>query len=500
MLRMANLPARSLLAATLFLLPLLRAQEPSGQLDASPTLFTVMAALNASGFDEGMQSPNNHPLRRQVREWIAQRNPPSLQKIRDFIRERRADSPAVELSRYVTLALCLDGPPNFKPRFHPQMMPPETVPLEGLVPLLVRFYQEAELEEAFRRAQPYIDQIIAQYHEPVTQAILEANVYLRNPTSGLRGRRFQIFVELLAPPNYVISRMLGDDFFVVVTPSARPRVRDIRRAYLDHLIDPLVIRYGPSLDAKKPLADLALAAPLLPEEYKNDFSRLAAKSAVYAIEARLDRAQGQAIVDQAMREGYILTAAFYEALPAYEKQEESFNLYFRRMIESIDLAREDRRIEKIEFASAPTPRKAAAPTEPAVPQEEKDLQQAEKLYETRDLDAASELFRRVYSSNAARPLKARAAYGLGRIAAQRKQFDLSQQWFERTLELDPEPFERAWALVYLGRLARAAHDPETAVRHYQAALSVEGASEAARNAARSELAQVTEQLKQREAP
>lgn len=497
----AILRMNPLLAAALSLsLFAARAQEPPGQLDASPTLFTVMAALNASGFDEGLRSPNSHPLRRQILEWIAQRNPPSLQKIRDYIADRRADSPAAELSRYVTLALCLDGPPNFKPRFQAQMMPPETVALEGLIPLLAQFYQEAELEEAFRRAQPFYEQVIAQYHRPVTEAIFEANVYLRNPTSGLRGRRFQIFVELLAPPNYVISRLLGDDFFVVVTPSARPRVRDIRHSYLDHLIDPLVIRYGPALDAKKPLADLALAAPLLPEEYKNDFSRLAAKSAVYAVEARLDRAQGQAIVDQAMREGYILTAAFHEALQAYEKQEESFNLYFRRMIESIDLAREDKRIEKIEFASAPAARKAASPPQPAVPQEEKDLEQAEKFYEARDLDAAGELFRRVYGSDAAPPLKARAAYGLGRIAAQRKQLDLSQQWFERTLELDPEPFERAWALVYLGRLARAARDLEAAVRHYQAALAVEGSSEAARNAARSELAQVAEQLKQRQEP
>lgn len=499
MLRTASLRTGSLLAVLFLLTSSAPAQEPAGQLDASPTLFTVMAALNASGFDEGLRSPNSHPLRRQILDWIARRNPPSLEKIRDYIADRRADSPAVELSRYVTLALCLDGPPNFRPRFHPQQMPPETVPLEGLIPLLAKFYQEAELEEAFRRAQPYFEQVIAQYHEPVTQAIFEANVYLRNPTSGLRGRRFQIFVELLAPPNYVISRLLGDDFFVVVTPSARPRIRDIRHSYLDHLIDPLVIRYGPALDAKKPLADLALAAPLLPEEYKNDFSRLAAKSAVYAVEARLDRAQGRAIVDQAMREGYILTAAFYEALDAYEKQEESFNLYFRKMIESIDLAREDKRIEKIEFASAPAPRNPPQP-KPAAPQEELDLEQAEKFYEARDFDAAGELFRRVYASSAAPPLKARAAYGLGRIAAQRKQFDLSQQWFERTLELDPEPFERAWALVYLGRLARAARDAEAAMRHYQAALAVEGASEAARAAARNELAQVAEQLKQRQAP
>lgn len=493
---------RTLIPAALFLLlaPALPGQQPAGQLDASPALFTVMTALNAAGYTEGLQSPNTHPLRRQMIAWVEQRKPPSLDKIRDFITERRADNPSTELTRYITLALSTTGPPNFKPRFDPNLMPPETLPLEGLLPLLARFHREAQLDEAFQRAQPWFEQIIAQYHQPVTEAIFEANSYLRNPTSGLRGRRFQIFIELLAPPNFVISRLLGDDFFVIVTPSPHPRVRDIRHAYLDHLIDPLTIRYGPALDAKKPLADLALGSPLLAEEYKNDFSRLAAKSAVYAVEARLARAQGPALVQQAMREGYILTAAFYDALEAYEKQEESFALYFRKMIESIDLAREDRRIAQIEFASAPAVRRVETPKSAPQSPAEKDLEQAEKLYDARDFEAAGVLFRRVYSSDAAPPLKARAAYGLGRIAAQQKNLDLSQQWFERTLELNPEPFERSWALVYLGRLARAARDPELAMRHYKAALAVEGASDAARKAAQAELAQVAAQLQPPQAP
>jgi len=210
---------RTLIPAALLILaaPALPAQQPPGQLDASPALFTVMAALNSAGYSEGLQSPNTHPLRRQMIAWVEQRKPPSLDKIRDFITERRADNPSTELARYITLALSTTGPPSFKPRFDPNLMPPETLPLEGLLPLLARFHREAELDEAFQRAQPWFEQVISQYHQPVTEAILEANSYLRNPTSGLRGRRFQVFVELLAPPNFVISRLLGDDFFVTNT-------------------------------------------------------------------------------------------------------------------------------------------------------------------------------------------------------------------------------------------------------------------------------------------
>ena len=41
-----------------------RAGTPErGQLDASPTLFTVMAAINLAGYDADLSSPNSDPLR-----------------------------------------------------------------------------------------------------------------------------------------------------------------------------------------------------------------------------------------------------------------------------------------------------------------------------------------------------------------------------------------------------------------------------------------------------
>mgnify|MGYP003379431656 CR=1 FL=1 len=74
---------------------------------------------------------------------------------------------------------------------------------------------EAELAAAWRQAQPAIEQMIAGYHSQVLQAVFDANAYLRNPTSGSRGRRFQIFLDVLAAPNQVHTRSFGDDYFVV---------------------------------------------------------------------------------------------------------------------------------------------------------------------------------------------------------------------------------------------------------------------------------------------
>lgn len=483
--------------------PPLAGQSQLGQLDASPTLFSVLAAVNAAGYDDGINSPNSHPLRAQVRQWIAQRKPASLDALKRFIDAHHADSPAADLSQYVTFALSVDSPPDFKPRFAPNLMPPEAAALEGFSELLSRFHREAELDEAFRRAQPAFEQAIERYHRPVAEAVLQANAYLRNPTSGMRGRRFQVFVDLLGAPNFVLSRSLGDDYFVVVTPSPEPRIRDIRHAYLDYLIDPLAIRGAALLDKKKGLADLALASPILAEDYRNDFVRLAGMCAVHAVEARLDSRDGPALVQRSMSEGFILTAYFYEALAAYEKQEQSFRLYFPTMLEAIDVAKEDKRIAQVEFVSERTVRKVQPPPPPAAPRLEGAallVAQAEDLYTKRDLKAAAQAFRQALQQPAPKPVQAKATFGLARIAALEKNPELAQQMFERTLELEPEPFERAWTSVYLARLARAAQDIPAAAKYYQAALAVPGASEGAVKAAQSEMATLPPAPPQRKDP
>jgi tetratricopeptide (TPR) repeat protein len=467
------------------------AQPSASQLDASPALFSVLAAINATGYNDGLNSPNTHPLRAQMRQWVAQRKPASLAAITRFREAHRADSPAAELSQYVTFALSVSAPPDFKPRFSPDRMPPEAAQLEGFAELIARFHQEAEIDEAFRRAQPSFEQVIERYHRPVAEAVFEANAYLRNPTSGMTGRRFQVVIDLLGAPNFVLSRSLGDDYSVVVTASPEPRIRDIRHAYLDYLIDPLAIRNSAALDKRKDLGELALASPLLGEAYRNDFVRLAGMCAVNAVEARLDRRNGPALVERFMSEGFILTAYFYEALSSYEKQEQSFRLYFPTLVEGIDVAKEDKRIAQVQFASERAVRKVQAPPPPQAPElagAELLVARAEDLYTKRDLPAAAAIYRQALQASAPKPIHAKAMFGLARIAALEKNPELSQQLFERLLELDPEPFERAWTFVYLARLARAAQDPPAAAKYYQTALAVAGASEGVLKAAQSELA------------
>ena len=60
---------------------------------------------------------------------------------------------------------------------------------------------------------------------------------------------------------------------------------------------------------------------------------------------------------------------------------------------------------------------------------------------------------------------------------------MAERLFQKTLDLGPEPTIKAWALVYLGRLAVAAGERDQAMQYFQSALKVEGASAATQKAA-----------------
>jgi len=491
-------PLTFVLAAGLMLspTPLLRAQgAPQGnQLDANLTLFTVLAAINAAGYDAELDSPSNHPLRKAVREAVLARKPASLERLKSLFQARRAWNWNAELSQYISYALSIEGPPSFKPRFSPNRMPPDTIVFEGLSPLLAEFYEEAGIEDLWQRSQPAFDEAIERYHAPITKALFEANMYLRNPTSGMAGRRFQVIIDLLGAPNQVQTRSFADDYYVVVTHGPRTRVEEVRHAYLHYLLDPLAIRYQQNLEPKRGLGDLAHASPILNEAYKNDFVLLAGMSLVKAVEARIDRTLGVRHVEQAMSEGFILAAYFYEALAGYEKQEQAFRLYVPALFDQIDLRKEDERIARVQFASKEQQRvvKPKAPEPPPMNEMEKSLAAAEELYQKRDFAGARALFQGVLRETPVPGTHAKAWFGLARIAALEKDPERALEFFQKTLESTPEAFEKGWAHIYLARFAMATTEPdvEAARRHYEAALAVDGVSDGARKAAQSELARL----------
>ena len=306
------------------------------------------------------------------------------------------------------------------------------------------------------------------------------------------GRHFQVYFDVLTPPNVVQTRSYADDYFVVVSPAVEPRVQDIRHAYLYFLIDPLGTKYGMELKEKSALADFAAAAPALGENFKDDFVLLSVASLVKAIESRMTH--NPALVDQSLHEGYILTPYFTEQLIAYEKQPESMKLYFPKMVSAISLRKERKRLSEVQFSPAPAPRTVAAMTKPAtLSAAARTLEDAEDaLYQKQDLPRAQDLYQKSLDQPGDNSEHARAYYGLARIALQQKNFDRAEQLFKKTTESSPDAVTRGWSAYYLGQMAMNQNPPDAAEagRRFRETLAIEGANPKSRELAQKALDQL----------
>ena len=463
-----------------------RALPPSteNQFSVSLTMFSTLAAINAAGYDAGLNSPVNqrYKVRGQIRDALTQRKIPCLQELKDFYKEHRKGSDSAELGQYISFALMAGDAPNFA---LPSEVPPDVEPLRGFSDLLARFYKQADLEDLWNRAQPAYQQAMTEYQEPVISTLFEANGYLRNP-SGYLGRRFQIYLDLLGAPDQVQVRSYRDDYYVVITPTNAPVIDEIRDAYLAYLLDPLTFKYTEIIKQKQALAKFAQEAPALDLAYKDDFSLLVTKCLIKAIDSRLMHGtaeQKQAFVNEAVRDGFILTAAFSDLLPAYEKQPDAFRMYYPDLIAAVDVHKEQKRLKDVQFAQTLPPRIIAPPAKMEIDPAEQSLESAEGMYEQGDYDNALKVFKKVFEQTTDKSMQGRAYYGLARIAVRQNRKDAAVELFQKTADVNPNPAITAWAHVYLGRLALAAGDPARANSQFKMALAMNGASAMAREAA-----------------
>jgi tetratricopeptide (TPR) repeat protein len=225
----------------------------------------------------------------------------------------------------------------------------------------------------------------------------------------------------------------------------------------------------------------------LDETYKNDFVLLATECVIKAVESRLARGpKKQELVNQALSQGFVLTPALADGLAVYEKQPESLRNYFPDLLGLIDLEHEDRRLQKVQFASEATVHKAKsapAPPAPVLSASAKSLGEAEASYNSRNLTAARASYEKALEQPAENSVHARAYYGLARIAALDHDPELAEKLFQKTLEMSPDDETKSWAYLYLGRLSDAAGEREQAEKHYREALAVRGAPEQVKAAA-----------------
>jgi hypothetical protein len=115
--------------------PSAHAQQQEGNviLESSEQVFCVMAALNASGYDAGLGSSTGDDTRQEARKYLDKFHAPVAKRLENFYSEHRVEGdPGAGLGQYVSLALLLGPPPDFKLAVPQTDLPPDAKAVSGL--------------------------------------------------------------------------------------------------------------------------------------------------------------------------------------------------------------------------------------------------------------------------------------------------------------------------------------------------------------------------------
>ena len=470
------------------------AVDVAAEIDRDLRVFTVMAALNASGFDVEF-APQYHPVRQLVREQLTDLDPDLSSRLSEFYEDNRGNSTHEdEVTRYISLALNLTEPPDMALTSQDMFLPPEVRDLTGFVPLLNEFYREANVFQLWARLTPEYDQVLDLIARPLRATVNQTNAYLREVSGSTRTRRLVAYLELAAPINSVQVRNYTDNLYMVFGFSAEVPVNDVRHAYLHLILDDVVGRNRQELRDKDAPADWIRGIDGVRPEYAEDFEIMVAESLIRAVELRMDREgdQDPSLVDSAYRSGLLLTPFFLDQLSDFEQSPVGIREYFPEMALNLDVGLErtrfDDRFDSIQLVveeRAPAEVPAPRPSNPV-----RDLLvEGQEAFNRGDDEVARDAFETVLyqleSENGP------ALYGLALIASREADPVAAQTYFVQTLESDSsEPSMRVWSHIYLGRIYDAVEcDREAAVEQYESAIALGDDTNGAQAAAQSGLEQ-----------
>jgi len=423
---------------------------------ADTRLIVMMVALEAAGFDP---QPGKDPsdFRAKVRRDLADLNPDLQSRLKTFYERNRLPAPATaadQVSRYVSLALALSPAPDLLAPERSDDLPAGLLAVLDFAPLVREFYRKSGIEEHLveyvrayqgegdRLRQPTAEMVRALltylHTKPITTTIerVEVKASAKNKknqgktySSRQKDRRFLILPDRLAPRGAINFRVIADDYYAIVPEGTDPASSELRRAYLQYVIDALVLRFNKDIalrrDQVRQILDERQKAGA---QVSPDVFLTVSRSLVAAADARYDemrklemlgraaRARLSAARDDASRatigksaqvemaaiqdetvarladeyeKGAVLTFFFSDQLKGIESAGMDVANFFPDMIASFDPAREAKR--PAEYAEARQRAVAAREARLAARRAESEITSSSSAYSIRDAALVKEL-------------------------------------------------------------------------------------------------------------
>ncbi|MGA9996912.1 MAG: hypothetical protein WBP93_15950 [Pyrinomonadaceae bacterium] len=252
-------------------------------IQVEPRLVVMMAALDAAGFDPTPAGKEPNTFRAQIKKDQANLDPDLRRRLHEFFernnRQLANASPAQQASRYVSLAYVLGPPPTLEAPERSDDLPGGILEVLDFAPLVREFYQKSGMDERLKnyvrlyqaegdqmktRTAEMVRAVLSYLHTRPTLTTLE-RVRVQSPTATgkqkknaqqattvrERDRRFYIVPDLLAASGTINFRIIGDDYYAIAPLGTDPAASEIRRGYLQFVIDPLVLRFNKDIAARR---------------------------------------------------------------------------------------------------------------------------------------------------------------------------------------------------------------------------------------------------------
>jgi tetratricopeptide (TPR) repeat protein len=382
-------------------------------------------------------------------------------------------------------------------------MPPDATQVAEIVPILRAFVAAVDLHGIWLAAHHTYDEAADKIHDPLSQAIVATNIYLKMPAATYSGSRFIVVIEPQLSPSTVNARIYGTDYVVVVSPvNGTLRLNDVRHTYLHYVIDPLLYARSNAIDREQPVLKVIRDAPL-EFRMRNDVVPLTIECMIKAIEARtmdtgiaeykipagVDRSQlpvyehqrelnrqkvdaaRWAAVQHDMRQGYVLTQYFYEQMIAFEKDPASLKDTIGEMVYSMDVEQQVSRAKQIAFDKEAD----EDVLQRAKPRQLAGLDLAEAKLAAGDTETARAMAQKVLAGEtdtiASTADAARAHFIMARVDLITVHPDEAVGEFQKTIATSKEQRLVAWSHIYLGRMLDLECKRDEALAEYKDALA-----------------------------
>jgi len=286
---------------------------------ADARLIIVMAALDAAGFDPTPASREPSAFRALLRRDQANLDASLRERLTTYYQRHKLPAPATsadQAARYVSLAYALGPPPSLAAPEHFDELPAGVLEVLDFGPMVREFFKQSGIEgrlpayvraaqaESDRLRQPAAEMVRAVLSYLHTRPILLTNerVRVKSPdnkknaqttyTFRQHERRFFIVPDLMAAPGTVNFRVIADDYYAIVPEGTDLSSSELRRAYVQFVIDPLVLKFNKEIAARREqVKQLIDARTKAGGESSTDVFTVVSRSLVAAADARFEESQ-----------------------------------------------------------------------------------------------------------------------------------------------------------------------------------------------------------------